>query len=93
MLVFVQQLHNSESERKRLRQAAESLVEMKEELRHYEETCSELDRELGACREQVCLYSALLCPLIFISTLLNCITYHFDVHISHNQVKADKKLI
>ena len=60
VLSFVQQLHASETERKRLKESANSLNETSRQLQQYQDACSELENELHSSRKQVSLLAIFL---------------------------------
>ena len=53
VLSFVQQLHNSETDRKRLKESVERLSEAKNQLPQYQEACADLESELRNTRKHV----------------------------------------
>lgn len=53
VLSFVQQLHTSESERKRLRENIDSLNHNLAQLSQYQEACADMENELHTLRKQV----------------------------------------
>lgn len=54
VLSFVQQLHTSESERKRLRGNIDSLNQNLAQLTQYQQACGDMEDELHSVRKQVC---------------------------------------
>lgn len=53
VLSFIQQLHTSESERKRLRDNMDNMNQNINQLTQYQEACADLERELYGLRKQV----------------------------------------
>ncbi|XP_067936870.1 coiled-coil domain-containing protein 171-like [Watersipora subatra] len=53
VLSFVQQLHNSETDRKRLKESVERLSEAKNQLPQYQEACADLESELRNTRKHM----------------------------------------